>query len=573
MGGDPKRLEVADSRVSGIELAEQSRIVDHAIERVPTGITAFLGRTLKGPVNQPVPVASFAEFQQIFGGLWQPSTLSYALEQFFENGGRRALVVRIVNGARPPTITLPAAGSALRLIALNPGSREYLRASVDYDGIGEGESDRFNLVVQRVRSAASELIEDQEIFRRVSVVKASGRYVTDILLESGLVRVTGPVPVYRPDRSVSGPGAAVVGYAVSNPDGDDGGPLTDYDVIGSAIDGTGVFALKGAARFNMLCIPPLTRDHDVGLSTLLVAAKFCRERQALLLVDPPSAWLSARTALDSWRVWPFRSDSAVMYYPRVQAFDRLRGRVETFASSGAAAGMIARSDETWPVWAAAESDESILRPGLRPAVAVSDSDRIRLAKVGINTLVSVRSTLRAALSPRTLAAGGCGISDWKHLSARRLSLFIAASIEAGTRWVTLEHNGPATWERARALAEAFLDELAELGAFVGNAPDESHFVIGDERVNRPALVAEGKFNLLFGFATSKAGEFDTWLVTHQAGASRVRPVSVNRATTSKHRVEWEIETSILRGDSVVFSGRGVPPSASPSRRPPSTGGD
>ena len=66
-------------------------------------------------------------------------------------------------------------------------------------------------------------------------------------------------------------------------------------------------------------------------------------------------------------------------------------------------------------------------------------------------------------------------------------------------------------------------------------------------MNRPALVAEGKFNLLFGFATSKPGEFDTWLVTHQAGASRVRPVSVNRATTSKHRVEWEIETSILRG--------------------------
>ena len=537
---------MADSRVSGIELAEQRRITDHAIERVPTGITAFLGRTLKGPVNHPVPVASFAEFQQIFGGLWQPSTLSYALEQFFENGGRRALVVRLANGARPPTLTLPASGSALRLVALNPGSREYLRASIDYDGIGETESDRFNLVVQRVRSAASELIEDQEIFRRVSVVKASGRYVTDVLLESRLVRVTGPVPVYRPDRSLSGPAGAVVGYAVSNPDGNDGGPLTDYDVIGSAIEGTGVFALQSAPRFNMLCIPPLTREADIGLSTLLVAAKFCRERQALLVVDPPSTWLSARTALDAWRVWPFRSDSAVMYYPRIQAFDRLRGRVETFASSGAAAGMIARTDEAWPVWAAAESEESILRPGLRPAVAVSDSDRVRLAQAGINTLVSVRSTLRTALSPRTLAAGGCGISDWRYLSARRLALFIAASIEAGTRWVTLEHNGPATWERARGAAEAFLDELAEQGAFIGTSPDESHFVIGDERVNRPSLVAEGKFNLLFGFATSKPGEFDNWLVTHQSGSSRVRPVSVNRLTTAKHRVEWEIETSILR---------------------------
>jgi uncharacterized protein len=540
-------LDVADSRVTGVELAEQSRTTDHAIERVPTAIAAFVGRTLKGPVNQPVPVTSFAEFQQVFGGLWQPSTLSYALEQFFENGGRHALVVRVVNGARPPTITLPASGGSLRLIALNPGSREYLRASVDYDGIGDGEPDRFNLVVQRVRSAASELIEDQEIFRRVSILPDSGRFVVDILLESRLLRVTGPAPVRRPDRSLSGPGGAVIGYAVSNPDGDDGGPLTDYDLIGSAVHGTGLFALKAVPCFNMLCIPPLTRDSDLGLSTLLVAAKFCRERQALLVVDPPSAWLSARTALDSLRNWPFRSDSAVMFFPRVQAFDRLRGRIETFASCGAAAGMVARSDESWPVWTAAEGEESILRPGLRPAVAVTDSDRMRLAQAGVNTLVSVRSNVRTGISPRTLAAGGCGVSDWKYLSARRLSLFVAASIERGTRWVVLEHNGPATWEKARTMVEGFLDALAEQGAFIGNSPDESHFVIGDERVNRPALVAEGKFNLLYGFATSKPGEFDTWLVTHQAGTNRVRPVSVNRLTTSRRRVEWEIETSILRG--------------------------
>jgi uncharacterized protein len=558
MGGEPERVAVPESRTSGVELAQQEKKSEHAVERVSTAIAAFVGRTLKGPVNHPVSVGSFAEFQQIFGGLWQPSTLSYALEQYFENGGRRALIVRVVNGARPPTIMLPAAGSSLRLIALNPGSREYLRASVDYDGISESEPDRFNLVVQRVRSAASELIEDQEIFRRASVLPEAGRFITDMLLESRLVRVTGVVPPQRPDRCANGPYGAGVGYAGSNPDGDDGGPLTDYDVIGSAIDGTGVFALKGADRFNFLCIPPLTRDNDLGLSSLLVAAKFCRERQALLVVDPPSAWLSARTAMDALRTWPFRSDSAVMFFPRVQAFDRLRGRVETFASCGAAAGMIARSDETWPVWSAAgcteggtpplnPPEDSILRPGLRPAVAVSDSDRVRLAQAGVNTLLSVRSnSTKSPIRPRTLTAGGTGVSDWKYLSARRLALFIAASVEESTRWVTLEHNGPVTWERAHYSVEVFLDELAEQGAFVGNSPDESHFVIADERVNRPDLVAEGKFNLLYGFATSKPGEYDTWLVTHQAGASRVKPVSVNRLTTSRHRVDWEIETAILR---------------------------
>ena len=77
-----------------------------AIERAPTGVTGFVGRALKGPIDEPVAINSFAEYQRVFGGLWQPSTLSYALEQFFENGGRRAIVVRVVNGGRPPTITL-----------------------------------------------------------------------------------------------------------------------------------------------------------------------------------------------------------------------------------------------------------------------------------------------------------------------------------------------------------------------------------------------------------------------------------------------------------------------------------
>jgi uncharacterized protein len=534
---------VADSPASGVQLAQQSR-TEHAIERVPTGVVAFVGRTLKGPVNQVLAVRSFVEFQQHFGGLWQPSTLAYAVEQFFENGGREARIVRVVNGARPPTLSLPAGTGVLRLTAINPGSREYLRASVDYDGLSPTEHEYFNLVVQRVRAAGSELVEDQEIYRRVSITPSAVRCVREVLLESRLVRASGALPTLRPDRSAGGPGGVAAGYTLSNPDGDDGAPLTDYDVIGSAARSSGLFALQGAQGFNMLCIPPLTRERDVGLSTLLVAARMCRERHALLVVDPPSAWTTPRLALDALRLWPFRSDSAVMYYPRVQAFDRLRGRVEVFSSCGAAAGMIARSDETWPVWAAAESEEAILRPGLRPAVVVDEADRTRLAQAGINTFLSVRSGSRTGVSPRTLS--GSGTSDWRYLSARRLALFVAASIEQGTRWVLLEHNGPAVWERAQAQVEAFLDGLAEQGAFVGAAADETHFVIADERVNRPATLAEGKFNLLFGFATSKPGAFDTWLVTHRAGASRVRPVSVNRSATSKNRVEWEIETAILR---------------------------
>jgi phage tail sheath protein FI len=538
---------VIERGATGLQLA-RSR-AEPIIARLPSAVTAFVGRTLKGPVHRPVAVASFAEFQQVFGGLWQPSSLSYAIEQFFDHGGSRALIVRVANGARPPTITLPAGAGALRLAGVNPGSREYLRASVDYDGIPEGDNDRFNLVVQRVRSAGSELIEDQEIVRRASLRPDSGRFLPDLLLHSRLVRALEPLPAQRPLRS-AGPGSSPIGYAFSNPDGDDGGPLTDYDIIGSAAAATGLFALSAAEGFNFLCIPPLARERDVGLSALLVAARYCRERHAMLIVDPPASWTTARAALDGMRAWPFRSDNAVMYFPRVQALDRLRGRLETFASCGAVAGMLARSDEISPLWSSLESEEATLRPGTQPAVSVCDADRLRLAQVGINTLRERPAASGGGggvrLQARTLAAGGSGFADWKYLSARRLGLWVAASIERGTRWVLLEQNAPATWARARSLVETFLEVLAEQGAFAGAEVHDRYFVICDERVNRPHTIADGRINLLFGFATGRPGEFDTWLVTHHPAASRVRPVSVNRLATSRQRVEWEIETTILK---------------------------
>jgi uncharacterized protein len=39
------------------------------ITGVPTSITAFVGRAWKGPVDDPVQISSFADFERIFGGL------------------------------------------------------------------------------------------------------------------------------------------------------------------------------------------------------------------------------------------------------------------------------------------------------------------------------------------------------------------------------------------------------------------------------------------------------------------------------------------------------------------------
>src|SRR6266566_8656201 len=67
----------------------------HTITGVATSNTAFIGRALRGPVNQAVTIDSYADFERIFGGLWLESTLGHAVQDFYLNGGSQAIIVRL----------------------------------------------------------------------------------------------------------------------------------------------------------------------------------------------------------------------------------------------------------------------------------------------------------------------------------------------------------------------------------------------------------------------------------------------------------------------------------------------
>jgi hypothetical protein len=498
-----------------------------AIEPVPTGVVAFVGRCQKGPVNEPVPVASLAEFQQIFGGLWEQSSLPTALEQFYEHGGRSAIVVRVVSSGRPPTIDLPAGEAHLMLAGLSPGRNEHLRASVDYDGISQQDEDLFNLVIQRVRRRGSELVESQEIFRRVSILPGSAREAGRILAASRLVRVAGPLPPQRPDITRGSDPRSLIGYVDCNNDGEDGESLSDYDLIGSEAERTGLFALAGGPSFNFLCIPPLERERDLGMSVLVVAARFCRRHHALLLVDPPLAWTTTQRALEGLREWPFHSADALMFFPRLVSTDGLTNRMERFAPSAAAVALLLRDDATrGELWQEAP-DPALLRPSAVPALWVDRAQRQRFAQLGVNVLRSSRRDAREETPLRTLAGEFAGGAASRWLGARRLELFICASIERGTRWVTLEGNTPRSRERVARQVERFLKQLADMRAFAGDERNRHYFVLCDERLNGPGT-SQGVFRLLFGYQPLQAPTRHTWLVEHRAAESRCRVASLNQ---------------------------------------------
>src|SRR5262245_50596476 len=108
------------------------------IAGVPTSITAFSGRALRGPVDEPITINSFGDFERVFGGLWSESDLGFAVRDFFLNGGSTALVIRLYrpDGVKPEKATVNANG--LPLEASDPGEwGNSLRVRVDAQVVKE----------------------------------------------------------------------------------------------------------------------------------------------------------------------------------------------------------------------------------------------------------------------------------------------------------------------------------------------------------------------------------------------------------------------------------------------------
>ncbi|MEV5484449.1 MULTISPECIES: phage tail sheath family protein [Streptomyces] len=86
------------------------------ITGVPTSVAAFVGYAPRGPVDRPVHVTSWADYETVYGGLQMNSPMSYAVYQFFLNGGSDAEIVRVVK-ADPKqlnTVRVPLPGSQRR---------------------------------------------------------------------------------------------------------------------------------------------------------------------------------------------------------------------------------------------------------------------------------------------------------------------------------------------------------------------------------------------------------------------------------------------------------------------------
>ena len=60
---------------------------NRTISGVAPSVTALVGTALRGPVDVPVPISNFTEFERTFGGLVRDSGLGYAVRDFYLRPG------------------------------------------------------------------------------------------------------------------------------------------------------------------------------------------------------------------------------------------------------------------------------------------------------------------------------------------------------------------------------------------------------------------------------------------------------------------------------------------------------
>jgi phage tail sheath protein FI len=419
------------------------------------------------------------------------------------------------------TITTSDAANPLNLEAANEGAwGNNVRVRVDTDVKGPGSATLFNL---SAKDTATGVVE---VFRNVSVEATSPRRIDNVLKGSSqLLRVRGTFTNAMPKASTT-PGSGDDPWDATHSQGvdaagkaSDGSDLVEDDFNGSEADKTGIYALANADLFNLLVLPPPSFTTDFTTTTWSAAATYCGKRRAIVLVDPPDAWKSkedARTKLDT--AIGVTDANAAIFFPRLLEPNPLHdNQIESFAPSGAVAGVIARTDANRGVWKAPAGLDATLVgvPGL--SVALNDPENGELNPLGINCLRSMPPAGRIVWGSRTLRGDDRLADQWKYLPVRRTALFIEESLYRGTQWVVFEPNDEPLWAQIRLNVGAFMHDLFRQGAFQGKTPRDAYFVKCDNETTTQNDIDLGVVNIVVGFAPLKPAEFVVIQLQQMAG--------------------------------------------------------
>lgn len=560
---------------------EETSFRAKSIEGVSTSTAAFVGLTARGPSSSgsagmtPPLLTSIADFERIYGpvndlrlgsGSAPPSVTNYlahAVRAFFENGGGRLYVARVLPpGAAAATSGALNAGSA-------PAANEQVSLTARFAGGGliAGSSD----VNLRARLRQIELATTKRLAARQqpgTLVKFGTDHIVIGTTETTAANLDGwngladsaAVSIIALSVSVEDPTGTTLDYdglgfhpahsryaghvlgatppraadALSNPIRLDIGSNVDAFELRSALfhgdasertvelkngsDGTGapgIDAYKSALDrvlaledVSIVAAPGASGLGDANLAAavnlaLISHAETRRSYRIAVLDTPPQLEpqdvRTLKNAIDS--------TYAALYYPWVVVANPLAGVGAGQSSelalppSGFVAGIYARTDIERGVWKAPANQTVAGAVRLQRDVRFGEQEVLN--PLGINCLRALPNRGIRVWGARTASSD----PEWKYVNVRRYFLYLEASIDRGTQWAVFEPNGERLWANIRNAVSDYLYSEWASGALLGETPKQAFFVRCDRSTMTQNDLDNGRLICLIGVAVLKPAEF------------------------------------------------------------------
>jgi phage tail sheath protein FI len=483
------------------------------IEGVPTSTAAFIGETDRGP-TKPRLVTSYKDYLRWFGGVFGDTKfMPYAVNGFFENGGKRMYVCRVTDDA---ATRAEVVFGNFTVRAVGPGSwgkRVYAKieeSSTTKPGAGANAKpvpvgfrlrlayystppaknplEWFNDPLKEPFPALAESFDDLEMDEQSP--NHWYKRLRDNSALAELVRKVGAPPNEIP--------APAFGQLAAN-----------------GVDGN---AVLDVADFQGLAQPP--RQDPQGLAALELDPY-----REVALVYAPGAAVVVNQALithcenlkyrfavvdpdKNVNVGDFQPRSAIrdtkyaaLYYPWIAVPDPQTGARKEVPPGGHVLGVYARTDSERGVFKAPANE--ILRGVIELTADIDDNKQDNLNPRGVNAIRQFPERGIRVWGARTLTSDAL----WKYVSVRRLFIFLERSIYEGTQWVVFEPNDDRLWARVIDTIRLFLRTQWRLGALFGRTEEEAFFITCDRTTMTQDDILNGRLICEIGIAPVRPAEF------------------------------------------------------------------
>ena len=490
------------------------------IEGVPTSTAAFLGEAERGAIT-PRLVTSYQEYVRWFGDVFGADKfLPFTVHGFFENGGKRAFIARVVGDGAA------AASSAFgdfSVRAAGPGawgSRVFARIDRSTTRKADGSSVGFRLRLAYWSVPAPGfdpfLPESPTTLPSPVLTEDFDDLVTDEASPDYYGKRVPFIDLGKGDGN-QGPENSALGMLVRHAGAAPGAtPADGATFLSGGADGAnplGVDEYTGlptAARAAPQGLTALELDPyrevalvyapNVANDVLLAIIGHCeRLRFRFAVIDSPKG-INNASQLDP-RSTLTDSQYAAFYYPWIVTADPRSGARMPIPPGGHVLGVYARTDAERGVFKAPANE--VLRGVLDLEFAVDSNTQDFLNQRGVNVTRNFPGRGIRVWGARTISSNAL----WKYVSVRRFFLFLERSIYEGTQWVVFEPNDDRLWARVVDTIRLFLQGQWRLGALFGRTEQEAFFIICDRTTMTADDILNGRLICEIGIAPVRPAEF------------------------------------------------------------------